>query len=343
VAFDFLIIMKNASESVSSSDMNLALVTGGAGFIGSHVVDRLMSDDIEVRVFDNLSVGSISNLYAHKDNKKFCFINKDLADNDSLKVALKDVKIVFHIAADPEVRTGFEHPEISYRENIRNTFYLLEQIRKSNVENILFTSSSTVYGEPDIIPTPENYGPLFPISPYGASKLACEALISSYCHTYGIKGQIFRLANVIGSRSKHGVLWDFINKLRVNKKKLEVLGDGKQSKSYLHVSDCVDCIFFCLATQKLRTEIFNVGNDDRINIISIANIVCNNMNLKNVEILNIGGTSDGRGWIGDVKTMHLDVSKLKKLGWSPKMSSVEAIKLASEELLKDSLVKIVGS
>ena len=335
--------MQYADKSLSSSSIGLTLVTGGAGFIGSHVVDRLISNGVEIRVLDNLSAGNLLNLSAHKNNKNFHFIKKDLNDPESLKEHLIGVKTVFHIAADPEVRTGFEHPQVSYRENIENTFHLLEQIRKSDVETILFTSSSTVYGEPDIIPTPEKYGPLVPISPYGASKLACEALISSYCHTYGIKGQIFRLANVVGYRSKHGVLWDFINKLRINSKKLEVLGDGKQSKSYLHVSDCVDCIFFCLSRQKLPTEIFNVGNADRVDVISIANIVCNSMNLKNVEIMTAGGTSDGRGWVGDVKTMHLDISKLKKLGWRPKFSSVEAMKLASKELLEERLVKIVGN
>ncbi|OLE39992.1 MAG: UDP-glucose 4-epimerase, partial [Thaumarchaeota archaeon 13_1_20CM_2_38_5] len=262
--------MKYADESLSSSNMDLTLVTGGAGFIGSHVVDKLIASGAEVKVLDNLSAGSMSNLSSCKDNKRFNFINKDLNDNEGLRKALEDVKIVFHIAADPEVRTGFEHPEISYRENIRHTFYLLEQVRKSNVETILFTSSSTVYGEPDIIPTPEFYGPLIPISPYGASKLACEALISSYCHTYGMKGKIFRLANVIGSRSKHGVILDFIKKLRLSNKRLEVLGDGKQSKSYLHVNDCVDCFFFCLTVNKRKLEIFNVGNEDRIDVISIA-------------------------------------------------------------------------
>ena len=335
--------MKYGDETLSSSGMGLALVTGGAGFIGSHLVDRLISKGAEVKVLDNLSAGNISNLSAHKHNKKFHFINKDLNDDKSLRGPLKDTEIVFHVAADPEVRTGFAQPEISYRENIQNTYYLLEQIRKSNVETMLFTSSSTVYGEPDIIPTAENYGPLIPISPYGASKLACEAMISSYCHTYGIRGQIFRLANVIGSRSKHGVLWDFINKLKTNKKKLEVLGDGSQSKSYLHISDCIDCIFFCLSIQKLQAEIFNVGNVDRINVISIANIVFNRMNLKNVEIVTSGGTKDGRGWIGDVKIMHLDVSKLRKLGWRPKLSSAEAVKLACQELLKEQLVNVIGN
>jgi len=335
--------LKHSKEDTLSSQLGIALVTGGAGFIGSHIVDRLMGDGIKVKVLDNLSAGSLSNLSAHKNNKNFHFIKNDLNDSKRLKETLIDVKTVFHIAADPEVKTGFEHPEISYKENIENTFYLLEQIRKSNVENILFTSSSTVYGEPGVIPTPESYGPLIPISPYGASKLACEALISSYCHTYGLKGQIFRLANVIGSRSKHGVLWDFINKLRLNNKKLEVLGDGKQSKSYLHVNDCVDCFFFCLTINKKQLEIFNVGNDDRIDVISIAKIVCKIMNLKDVDLVTTGGVDNGRGWIGDVKKMHLDISKLKKLGWKPKLSSVESMNLASQELFKEQLVKIVGN
>jgi len=335
--------LKHSNEEGFSSQLGVALVTGGAGFIGSHVVDKLIENRIEIKVLDNLSAGSLLNLSAHKNNKNFHFIKKDLNYYESLKETLKDVKTVFHFAADPEVKTGFEHPQISYRENIENTFYLLEQIRKSNVEKILFTSSSTVYGEPDIIPTPESYGPLIPISPYGASKLACEALISSYCHNYGLKGQIFRLANVIGSRSKHGVLWDFINKLKQNNKKVEVLGDGKQSKSYLHVNDCMDCFFFCISINKKQVEIFNIGNDDRIDVISIAKIVCDVMNLIDVEIVTTGGVDNGRGWIGDVKKMHLDISKVRKLGWSPKLSSVDSVKLASQELFNEQLVEIIGN
>ena len=335
--------MKHSKEKSVSSQLGITLVTGGAGFIGSHVVDRLMQNRTEVKVLDNLSAGSLLNLLAHKNNKNFRFIKKDLSDSASTKEALKDVKTVFHIAADPEVRTGFKQPQISYRENIQNTFHLLEQVRKSNVGTILFTSSSTVYGEPDIIPTPESYGPLIPISPYGASKLACEALISSYCHTYGIKGKIFRLANVIGTRSKHGVIWDFINKLKRDNKKLEVLGDGKQSKSYLHVNDCIDCFFFCLTVNKNQLEIFNVGNEDEIDVISLAKIVCKNMNLGDIDMVTTGGVDNGRGWVGDVKKMHLDISKLKKLGWRPKLSSAEAVQLASKETLKEQLVKIIGS
>ncbi len=336
----YSLIVMEYSDTPSLENMGPVLITGGAGFIGSHIVDRLMAGDAEIKILDNLSAGDISNLSAHKNNKNFHFIKKDLADDSDLKESIKNVKTVFHIAADPEVRTGFEHPDISYRENIKNTFFLLEQIRKSDVKTLLFTSSSTVYGEPNIFPTSEDYGPLFPISPYGASKLACEALISSYCHTYGIKGQIFRLANIIGSRSKHGVIWDFIKKLQSNDKNLEVLGDGTQSKSYLHVSDCVDCFFFCLFTQQKQVDIFNVGNNDRMDVISIAKIVCDGMNLHDVNISTTGGVDNGRGWNGDIKKMQLDISKLENLGWRPKLSCSEAVKFASKELVKDLMVKI---
>ena len=324
-------------------DLGISLVTGGAGFIGSHLTEKLVSENTEVKVIDNLSSGNFSNLSSCKDKQNFSFIKSDIRNSEELKNVLKDVKTVFHMAAYPEVRTGFDQPELCFEENTANTFNLLEQIRKSNVETILFASSSTVYGEPNIIPTPENYGPLIPISPYGSSKLACEALISSYCHTYGIKGQIFRFANIIGKRSNHGVLWDFIKKLGKNNKELEVLGDGTQSKSYSHVSDCIDSILFCSLRQKERVEIFNIGNDDEIDVMSIAQIVCNSMNLSNVNIHTSGGVDNGRGWIGDVKKMNLDISKIKKIGWTPKYSSKTAIELSTKELIEDLEVIAVGS
>lgn len=309
------------------------LVTGGAGFIGSHLVEKLILFGVKTKVVDNLSAGMLSNLFSCKENDKFSFKKMDLNDSKDFKKSLENVKTVFHLAADPEVRTGFEHPEKSFRENILTTFNLLEQIRKSDVEKILFTSSSTVYGEPDVIPTSENYGPCIPISPYGASKLAGEALISSYCHTYGFKGLIFRLANIVGSKSRHGVIWDFIKKLKKDNKRLEILGDGQQSKSYLHVEDCVDALLNCLSKVNNKMEIFNVGNLDEINVMSIAKIVSDNMHLENVEFLPSGSESDGRGWIGDVKKMNLDISKLKETGWVPQFSSSKAIDLTVQELL----------
>ena len=321
---------------INKKQLGSTLVTGGAGFIGSHLVDSLISLDVEVKVLDNLSSGIFNNLLKHKTNDKFHFHEIDIKSSEVYK-ELENIKTIFHLAGDPEVRTSFESPEISFEKNIQATFNLLEGIRKSNVETIFFTSSSTVYGEPDVIPTPEDYAPLLPISHYGSSKLACEALISSYCHNYGMKSQILRLANVIGTRSKHGVIWDFINKLRKNYDKLEVLGDGQQTKSYLHVSDCVDCFLFCLSNLTKQVEVFNIGNYDKVNVMFIADTVCKALGLKNVKIETTGGIDNGRGWPGDVKIMQLEIEKLKKLGWRPKYSSVEAVQLASNEIIQETM------
>ena len=327
--------MESSSISLKKLESGFSLVTGGAGFIGSHLVDKLISNNLRVRVLDNLSNGSLSNLSKSKNNKNFQFFKHDLNDNETLPKLIQDVNTVFHIAANPEVRIGFEHPEISYRENIQNTFHLLEAIRKSKVKRIIFASTSTVYGEPEQIPTSENYGPLLPISPYGASKLAGEAMISSYCNNYGIEGLIFRFANIIGSRSNHGVIIDFIKKLKKNKTKLEILGDGKQAKSYLHVNDCIESFLFCISKNNKRAEIFNVGNNDKIDVMTIAKIVSDCMNLSNVEFVTTGGVDGGRGWIGDVKQMQLNITKLKKLGWTPNLSSKSSVDLATKEILAE--------
>jgi len=321
-------------NDMSLDKIGVALVTGGAGFIGSHLVEKLIANEVETKVVDNLTAGKLSNMAFCKESKKFSFKKIDLNDSNDFKNSLDNVKTVFHLAADPEVRTGFNHPEKSFRENIQSTFNLLEQIRKSDVERILFTSTSTVYGEPNVFPTPESYGPCIPISPYGASKLAGEALTSAYCHTYGINGLIFRLANIIGPRSNHGVILDFVNKLKVDNSCLEILGDGQQSKSYLHVEDCVNGMLNCLTKVNNKIEIFNVGNLDEIDVMSIAKIVCNRMNLENVELMTSGGVSDGRGWIGDVKKMNLGISKLIKTGWAPQLSSSKAVDLTVKELLR---------
>ena len=310
------------------------LVTGGAGFIGSHIVDKLTDKGIEVKALDNLATGKISNLSKSKDKKTFNFIKEDLSNIKEVNHSLKDIKVVFHMAADPEVRTGFVDPGSSYRENVRNTFYLLEEIRKSNIEKLVFASSSAVYGDAKILPTPEDYGPLLPISAYGASKLACEAYVSSYCNNYGIKGCIVRPANVIGARGRHGVTWDFVNKLKKNNEKLEVLGDGTQTKSYIHISDAIDGILTTLnSTEKIG--VFNLGSEDKIKVIEIAKIFCKNINLSNTKIITTGGIDGGRGWKGDIKEAYLDISKLKNLGWSPRLSSTDSVELASKEIIGD--------
>ncbi len=311
------------------------MITGAAGFIGSHMTDRLLELGAKVTAVDNFSSGKIENLKNSTEKKTFQLINEDLNNSENLSLPMKDIETIFHLAAYPEVRTGFENPEISYKENIENTYKMLENVRKSNVKSIVFSSSSVVYGEPDIIPTEENYGPLLPISPYGGSKLACEGLISSYCNNYGIKGTIIRFANVIGKRSNHGVIWDFIHKLKDNPKKLEVLGDGTQMKSYIHIEDCIEGILSSFNFTQKQVDIFNIGNDDQLDVISIANIVCQQMELESAEIATTGGTSDGRGWIGDVKKMQLDISKLKNLDWQPKLSSKQAVEKSTKELIQE--------
>jgi len=310
------------------------LVTGGAGFIGSHLVDKLIAEGRNVVVIDNLSQGKIENIEKHIKLKNFKFYKEDIDSKNNLKY-LDNVETVFHIAAYPEVRTGFENPSFSFEENIQKTFQLLETIRNSNVTKIVFTSSSVVYGEPNIIPTPENYGPLNPISIYGGTKLACEGLISSYCSTYGINAIIFRFANVIGSRSQHGVIWDFIHKIKKNNKKLEILGDGKQTKSYIHINDCIEGLLISEKEINENIQIFNLGNNDWIDVVSIAKIVCKQMNVNESIIEFSGGTNDGRGWVGDVKKMRLDIAKIKKEGWVPSQNSKESVEKACSEIITE--------
>jgi len=262
------------------------------------------------------------------------FIHLDLLSRHKLKDAVKDCETIFHLAANPEVKTGSTNPETHYQQNIAATFNLLEALRKAgNNKTLTFTSSSTVYGEATRTPTPEDYTPLKPISIYGATKLACEALITAYAYTYGFKALIYRLANIVGPRNKHGVIHDFIQKLRKNPKELEILGDGTQTKSYLYISDCIEAMLIGIEKSKNQVEIYNVGSEDQITTTQIAQIIIKELGLKNMKLNYTGGVNGGRGWKGDVKNMLLDTTKLKGLGWKPKLNSTEAVKRATTELI----------
>ena len=311
------------------------LVTGGAGFIGSHLVDRLMEDGHEVRVLDDLSAGSLENLKGWIDHERFEFMQGDLRRRDVCEKAVKEVDVVFHLAANPEVRIGAQSPELLYETNVLITYNLLEAIRKEDIKALAFTSSSTVYGEAKEIPTPEDYGPLEPISVYGGAKLAAEALIAGYAHTFDIKAVVFRLANIIGKRSNHGVIYDFINKLKANPDRLEILGDGTQRKSYLHVSDTVEAMLYLFKEFLKEDKVYdayNIGSEDWITVTEIAEIVSREMGL-NPEFYFTGGVDGGRGWKGDVKIMLLSIEKAKAKGWKPKMNSKEAVEKTVRELL----------
>ncbi len=293
---------------------NKIIVTGGAGFIGSHIVDRLLSIGNEVTVIDNLSSGRMEILKAHSRDPNFKFVKLDLLDTEKLNYAITGADMIYHLAANPDVRLGAADTKVHLEQNIIATYNVLEAMRINKLEKIAFTSTSTVYGEAAIIPTPENYGPLIPISLYGASKLACEALITSYCHTFEMNSWIFRFANIVGPRSTHGIIVDFIKKLRNDPHTLEILGDGQQRKSYLHVSDCVEAMLFAVENSHEMANIFNIGSDDTINSTQIGEVVVKEMGLKNVRFSYTGGK---RGWKGDVPRMLLSIEKMKSLGWQP--------------------------
>lgn len=315
------------------SGMGRVFITGGAGFIGSHLVDRLCRENTDVVVFDNLSSGRIENIQSWLGTPHFKFVRGDLLFFSKIVESLGECETVFHLAANPEVRVSSVNPKIHYKQNLLATFNLLEGVRKVGcVKNFIFTSSSTVYGEA-IIPTLEDYTPLKPISFYGASKLASEALIMGYANTYGFKATIYRLANIVGARSQHGVIHDFIKKLRKNPKTLEILGDGTQKKSYLHIEDCIDAILTALRVGNERVEVFNVGSEDQVSVKEIADIICAEMGLKNVRYIFTGGVDGGRGWKGDVKVMLLSIEKIKRLGWKPKLNSRQAVRKAVAEIL----------
>ena len=311
-------------------------VTGGAGFIGSHMVDRLCKDEKEVVVFDNLSSGKIENIKKWLKKSNFNFVHEDLLKPASILKPLSECETVFHLAANPEVRVGTTDPKVHYEQNMTATFNLLEAVRKVGcIKNFVFTSSSTVYGEAEKTPTPEDYAPLKPISIYGASKLASEALIISYAYTYGFDAIIYRLANIIGPRAQHGVIYDFINKLTKNPKKLEILGDGTQRKSYLYIDDCIDAMLIGINHSHGRVEIYNVGSEDQVNVKEIADIICQEMDLRDVKYVYTGGVDGGRGWKGDVKVMLLSIEKIKSLGWKPKLNSRQAVERTVKAILHE--------
>lgn len=300
------------------------LVTGGAGFIGSHLVDRLINDN-NVTVIDNLSSGKKEYI-----NPKASFVKKDLLDLEGILSDFEGIDTVFHIAANPDVKLSAVDTKIHFEQNIVATYNVLEAMRKKDVGKIVFTSSSTVYGRAPM-PTPENYGPLIPESIYGASKLACEGLIYSYSHTFGFKSWIFRFANIIGERSNHGVIPDFIEKLKKNPLELEILGDGKQLKSYLYVGECIDQILFAFNNSNDIVNIFNIGSLDHISVAKIAELVSNKMRL-NPKFRFTGGEV---GWKGDIPRMLLSIDKLKALGYVPKYNSFDSVKKTIKELLHD--------
>jgi len=305
------------------------MVTGGAGFIGSHLVDALVTRGDNVIVIDSLRAGSEENIRGHLSQKNIRLHRHDLLE-DGWQDSLSGIQRVYHLAADPDVRQSAVSPASQVQQNFFATWRVLEAMRKAAVPEIVFTSTSTVYGDATVIPTPEEYAPLEPVSVYGATKLACEALISSYCHSFSMQAWIYRFANIIGERSNHGVIWDFIHKLRQDPRALEILGDGRQSKSYLEVGACVDAMLYATGHSARRINTFNIGSEDWIDVRTIADLVVEGMGLSGVKYRFTGGE---RGWVGDVPRMQLSIQKLRELGWNPGIDSRESVKKSVSAML----------
>ncbi len=303
-------------------------VTGGTGFIGSKLVDKLLARGDFVTAYDNLSSGKEEFVGAHKNNPDFRFVKADMLDFAALKESMEGHEIVFHLAANADIRYGTEHPRHDLEQNLLATYNVLEAMRQNGIKKLVFSSTSAVFGSPETIPTPENYGPVLPASLYGASKLACEAFISAYSNLYNIQAWVFRFANVIGKRVTHGILYDFLTKLKNNPKELEILGDGEQEKSYLYDEDCVDAMLHVIEHTNSRIGIFNIGSADQIKVKKIAKIICDEFGV-NPEVRFTGGPV---GWKGDVPKMQLDTRKINALGWKPKYNSEEAVRLSVKGL-----------
>jgi len=306
-------------------------VTGGAGFIGSNLAERLIAEGHSVTVYDDLSAGRRSFL-PEKEGESFRFIQADLLSLDVLTEAIKGHDAIFHLAANSDIIESRRSSDLDLRLGTIATYNVLEAMRRADIKQIIFSSSSVIYGEPSVVPTPEDYGPLLPISLYGASKLACEALVSAFCHNFDFQAWMFRFANICGRHGTHGVLIDFIRKLEKDPSRLTVLGDGKQAKPYLHVSDCVDGILFGWHHAEEPVNYFNLGCEGNTNVTRIAHFLLETMQLEGVRLEYTGGA---RGWVGDVPQVQLDCRKLQKLGWKASMSSDGAVQRACEELVRE--------
>jgi len=310
-----------------------ALVTGGAGFIGSHLVDRLVSEGWSVRIVDNFSSGRMENIEHHRGNRKVEILRGDLKSPKEAEKAVRDVDVVFHYAANPEVRVSTTNPDIHFNENVVATFNLLEAMRKNDVKQLVFASSSSVYGEPEAIPINED-APIKPVSVYGASKAARESLIHAYSNLYGIRAVILRYANVVGPRLRHGVVYDFVKKLLRNQQVLEVLGDGTQTRSYIYVTDAVNATIFTLKNTRKDFDVYNIGNSDWVAVKEVAKIVAETLGIASVKTI-YKPLLHGIGWPGDVKHIALDITKLVKIGFKPNMNSLNAIRKTVSYVAKE--------
>jgi UDP-glucose 4-epimerase len=312
------------------NDAKPVVVTGGAGAIGHLLVGRLLEAGLEVRVIDNLSSGRSYHLEPYLRYRKLKLVVADLRQPETYEAEFRGAGSVWHLAANPDIRRGTTDPTIDLEQGTIATFRVLETARTHDVPSVRFSSSSVVYGYPSVFPTPESYGPLLPQSQYGGAKLACEAMLSAFAHSYGIEAHIFRFANIVGPRMTHGVIYDFFEKLTKDPMRLEVLGDGRQAKSYLRTEECLDAMLLAAERAHDRVNVFNLGTADRISVREIAEkVVAAHGGRARIEY-----TGGSTGWVGDIPQQLLAVDRIRTLGWAARRTSAEAVDETIAELLR---------
>jgi len=311
-------------------------IAGGAGFIGSHLCKRLL--DIQkisnLVIFDNLSSGLKAYIDDLGNDDRVRFIHADLRDKETVIAAMEGCDTVFHLAANPDIAKAVTQPDIDFWEGTYLTQNILEAMRITGAKNIFYTSGSGVYGDRPTLEFSENYGPCIPISTYGASKLACEALIASYCHMFGLRGRAFRFANVVGPRQTHGVGYDFVRRLKADPSRLRVLGDGSQSKSYIHVEDVLNAIFTISENDCGVFDLFNVATGDYITVREIAELAAEVAALDPASV-HYEFTESDRGWKGDVPIVRFDCTKIRSLGWHCCRTSKEALRDSMKAMIAE--------
>lgn len=315
-------------------------IIGGAGFIGSHLANKIIKETgVSVKIYDNFSSGKMFHLEEIISNPNLEILEADVKDLPKLTDSMKGSDVVYHFASNPDISKAITQPDIDFWEGTYLTNNVIEAMRINNVKNLIYASGSGIYGDTGYLETAEDYSPLIPISTYGASKLACEALISSYCFMFDINAAAFRFANVVGPHQTHGVGYDFIRKLLNDNKHLEILGDGNQSKSYIYVDDIINALLTIEKNFLKGFSYFNVATEDHITVNKIADIVVDAMGLKDVEYKHTGGD---RGWKGDVPIVHLNSDKIRKLGWKNNLNTYEAINESVKSMYQDALLNKFG-
>jgi UDP-glucose 4-epimerase len=314
--------------------MKYILITGGAGFIATHLIENLIiSSENYIVAIDNLSMCDEKNISKYFEYPNFTFHKVELTNiQELIQIFNKyNFSIVYHLAANSDISRSFTNPIIDYTNTFNTTWNILEQLRINNIKQFIFASTSAIFGEVGDTLIDESYGPILPISHYGAAKLASEAFISSYAYNYDIDSLIVRFPNVIGEYSTHGVIYDFITRLKLNPNELVVLGDGKQEKSYLYVKDLINAIHYAWNFRLNKVDIFNIGGIDTINVAEIANLVVQKIGLR-TKITYSGGD---RGWKGDVPKFSYDIKRILSTKWAPKLNSKEAVELTIKSLISE--------